>query len=190
MASQKLKRWINLLFLVEIQLRCQWNTRATKDGVCWCTMLNFVIYQGFMKRNLWAAHVSDLMKWAVSNFATENPRKVSTSSSSFSLSSHNICLLSDGSFRKRKMVWATFEKKVSETKHKKWILRDIVICEILCQQHCFMRWFSMFLNKYCDLIFSSNLGKRQTEYSTFVSGKLVFSVSTDNEIWGDLERSR
>lgn len=44
---------------------------------------------------------SALMKWAVSSFDTVKPLKVSTSKSSFSLSSHIILLLSVGSFKRR-----------------------------------------------------------------------------------------
>lgn len=43
------------------------------------------------------SHCSVFTRWAVRSFATVNPQKVSTLNSSFSFSSHIICLLSDGS---------------------------------------------------------------------------------------------
>lgn len=59
----------------------------------WCREL--------IRNNLWTTHCSVFTKWAVRSFATVNPRKVSTSKSSFSFSSHIICLLSDGSFNNK-----------------------------------------------------------------------------------------
>lgn len=59
-------------------------------------------------------HCSVLMKWVVRSFETVKPLKESTPKSSFSLSSHKILLLSDGSFRNKQK--AMCENKNSGTK--------------------------------------------------------------------------